>query len=735
MGGPPLSAYLLAMVAAALIGCDSWPEPEPERPVLETRPAEPLTGTARPAPTQLSLSGDDESEPVERVVQRGTGALLGAPERRPQATITTAPDGAITLNVVDGELREVVRMVLETALGANYVIDPTIGGRVTVQTTRPLPPEDLVPVLDSVLRMNGAALVQTGDLFKVVPIDQALTAGPMPELRPLPNAGMPGFGVQVVPLRFVSASQLGALLEPFTPPGGTIAVDAARNLLLLAGSGDQLASLRDLVSIFDVDRMRGMSFGLFPLENATASDVALELDQIFASGEAGSQADVVRFVPIERLSAVLMVSAQPAYIDEAETWIRRLDRTGDGEEPQIYVYPAQNARAANLAEVLSEIFGARTITVGEPSLLAPGRDPVALRSAADFELGSTAGQEEQPLQEEAEERERRAAPARPAPPRAGLAPLLPAAPAFGPEEEGQPEIRIIADDSTNSLVIRALPRDYRKIREAIDRLDILPLQVLIEATIAEVTLTNQLRYGVEWFFRSGDFAATFSQRPDASDVVGSFPGFSALFSNADVRVVLSALETVADVNVISTPQLLVLDNQTARLQVGDQVPITVQSATPITGDVDTIVNSIELRDTGVILTVTPRVNAGGLVILEIQQEVSNVVRAETVTQAELTTPTISQRLVSSTVAVQHGQTVALGGLIKDDRTRDRSGVPILSRIPIIGALFSTRNRSNVRTELLVLLTPRVIDSPERAQAVTEELRRRLSGITAPGRVP
>jgi general secretion pathway protein D len=727
IGGHPLSAYLLVMVAAALLGCDSWPEPAYEHPVFETRPAGPLTGAARPVPTELGVS-EDEGEAVERVVQRGTGTLLGAPERRQPAAITTDAEGGITLNVVDGELREVVRMVLEAALGANYVIDPAVGGRITVQTTRPLPAEDLVPVLDSVLRMNGAALVQTGDLFKVVPIDQALTAGPMPELRPLPNAGVPGFGVQVVPLQFVSATELGALLQPFTPPGGTIAVDAPRNLLLLAGSGDQLASLRDLVAIFDVDRMSGMSFGLFPLEHATAADMALELDQIFASGEAGPQADVVRFVPIERLNAVLMVSAQPAYLDEAETWIQRLDRTGESDEPQIYVYPVQNARASNLAEVLSEIFGARTVTVGEPSLLAPGREAVELQS--EFELGTTA--DEPPPAEEAEARER-VAPARSAPPRAGLAPLLPSSPAFGPEEEEEPEIRIIADDSTNSLVIRALPRDYRKIREAIDRLDILPLQVLIEATIAEVTLSDELRYGVEWFFRTGDFEATFTQNTQGN-VTSTFPGFSALFANADVSVVLSALEEVTDVDVISSPQLLVLDNQTARLQVGDQVPIVVQQATPISGDLDTIVNSIELRDTGVILTVTPRVNAGGLVTLEIQQEVSNVVQAETLTQSELATPTISQRLVSSTVAVQSGETVALGGLITDDRNRTRSGVPILSSIPVLGVLFSTRSRVNTRTELLVLLTPSVIDSPARARAVTEELRRRLSSITAPGAV-
>jgi general secretion pathway protein D len=729
MSAPTQCACLLVVVATALSGCDTWPERDYERPFDETRPAGPLTSTPRPAPTALSPLAVDEGRPVERVVQRGTGTFASRPERRVETSMTTDADGEIMLNVVDGELREVVRMVLETALGANYVIDPAVGGRITIQTTRPLPPEDLVPVLDGVLRMNGAALVQTGNLFKVVPIDQALTSGAMPELRPLPTAGMPGFGVQVVPLRFVSATELGPVLEPFTPPGGSIGVDANRNLLLLAGSSDQLASLRDLVSIFDADWMRGMSFGLFPLDNAGAPELAAELDQVFGGTEAGPLAGVVRVVPIERLNSVLVVSSQPSYLEEAETWVQRLDRTSDAEEPQIYVYPVQNARASNLAEVLGGIFGAEAATVSGASLLAPGREAVEMQS--EFELGTTG---EQTTPEEAEALEgTELAPRVPSTASA----LSPPSTTFGldQEEEGQPETRIIADDSTNSLVISALPADYRKIRDAVERLDTLPLQVMIEATIAEVTLSDQLRYGVEWFFRSGDFEATFSQRPDASDVAGVFPGFSALFSNADVRVVLSALEQVSDVNVISTPQLLVLDNQTARLQVGDQVPITVQSATPITGDVDTIVNSIELRDTGVILTVTPRVNAGGLVILEIQQEVSNVVRAETVTQSELTTPTISQRLVSSTVAVQHGQTVALGGLITDNTDRSRSGVPILSSIPIIGALFSTRNRTNARTELLVLLTPRVIDSPERAQAVTEEIRRRLTGIMSPGRVP
>ena len=713
------------LLAAAILGCESLPEDDYDRPSIEAPPAAPVSGPVRAAPTKLSALSQEEGDPVQRVVQRGTGTFLRPADRGSQAPITTQTDGDITLNVVDGELREVVRMVLETALGANYVIDPSVGGSVTIQTTRPLPAKDLVAVLDAVLRMNGAALVQSGDLFQVVPIDQALTAGAIPEVGAVPGAGTPGFGVQVVPLRFVSAPELSRLLEPFMPPGGTIQVDATRNLLLLAGSANQLASLRDLISMFDVDWMRGMSFGLFPLKNAAATDLAHELEQIFGSTEEETLAGPTRFVPIERLNAVLVVSPQPAYLDEAETWIEHLDRTSDGEEPQVYVYPVQNARAANLAEVLSGTFGVRAATVGAPSLLAPGREAVELRSTRAFELGATAAAEE-PSSEEIEPAER-ARPTRPQSPRAGSTLLSATAAAFGQQ---QPEIRIIADDSTNSLVINALPRDYRKIREAIERLDSLPLQVLIEATIAEVTLSDDLRYGVEWFFRSGDFEATFDQPSPPPGVTPIFPGFSALFSNADARVVLNALEAVTDVNVISSPQLLVLDNQTARLQVGDQVPIVVQQATPISGDLDTIVNSIELRDTGVILTVTPRVNAGGLVILEIQQEVSNVVQSETQTQSEQSTPTINQRQVSSTVAVQSGETVALGGLITDNSDRSRSGLPILSSVPVLGVLFGTTSRISSRTELLVLLTPTVVDSPERARAVTDELRRRLSRLAA-----
>jgi general secretion pathway protein D len=646
---------------------------------------------------------------LEPVIQRGTGAFVAPPSPPVRASLTTDAAGEITLNVVDAELREVVRQVLQDALGVNYVIDPAVGGRITVQTMRPVPADDLVAVLDAVLRMNGAALVRTGDLYQVVPIDQALTSGPIPDVGPVPDAGNPGFGVRVVPLRFVPATELAPVLAPFAPPGGAIQVDPVRNLLLLAGLPEQLATLTDLVSIFDVDWLQGMSFGLFPLDNAPAADLVEELQQIFSNLEGGALAGLIRFVPIERLNAVLVVSSQPTYLTEAQTWIERLDRVGEGDEPRIFVYSLQNARATNLAEVLSEMFGARVTTVEGSGLLAPGQEPIELPSTGAFELGAAETGEEGAAEP---------------PVRATPEPGQPlAAEPIGPEDA---EIRIIADDTTNALVIRATPREYERIRAALDELDILPLQVLIEATVAEVTLTDELRYGVEWFFRSGDFELSFTPSATAMLPVG---GFQSIFDTGnDVRLVLRALDAITDVNVVSSPQLMVLDNQTARIQVGDQVPISVQSAVSVIDPDAPVVNSIEYRDTGVILLVTPRVNASGLVILEIQQEISNVVDAPTTTTAEETSPTINQRQINSTVAILSGETVALGGLIQDQRERAQSGIPLLSRIPIVGALFRSRSNAITRTELLVLITPSVVENPARARAVTDELRRRLRSL-------
>jgi general secretion pathway protein D len=715
----PLLRFGIVAAAVATASACQWPD---ERPPIERIAQRPVPFEPR-APVTLSAPGGDAAEEeMAPVVERGTGTFVGGPRRPPLATLTRDAAGEVTLNVVDADLREVVRMVLQDALGANYVIDPTVQGTITVQTSQPVPPEDLVPILDAVLRINGAALVRDGELYQVVPIEQAMISGATPTIYPMPEAGMPGFGIQVVPLRFISTAEAARLLEPFAPPGGTIQMDPSRNLLLLAGAPRELDTLNDLVATFDVDWLAGMSFGLFPLTEAAASEVVLELEALFAGPEAEPLGGVVRFLPIERLNAVLVISSQPDYLERAQTWIARLDRVGEGERPQVYVYPVQNGRAADLAGVLSETFGIEAATVGASDLLAPGLEPIGIGSSG-FALG------ESEIEGDAEPDEDLRRPPRSAGARLGAGPsgverLTPGA----LESAFEGIVRIIADESTNSLVVRAAPQAYREIESALRQLDIVPLQVLLEATIAEVSLRDELRYGVEWFFRYGD--VSFTSSTGLTDIAGSRPlspplGFAALFTNADVRAVFNALEEVTDVNVISSPQLLVLDNQTARLQVGDQVPIATQSAVSVIDPEAPVVNSIEQRDTGVILSVTPRVNASGLVIMEVEQETSDVVPTTT---SRIDSPTIRQRRVASTVAVQSGQTVVLGGLIQDGLDEASTGIPVLQHLPIIGPLFGVRNNTARRTELLVVITPRVIRNPDQARAVTEELRQRLRGL-------
>ena len=734
----------VAVAVVSLAACEAWPAPPPRAPAPSSTALTPRPG----GPTALPRAPPH----VAPVVERGTGVFVQQPPAGSRASVARTAAGGVTLNVVDADVREVVRMVLEDTLHVNYVIDPAVSGTITVQTSHPVASADLPAMLDAILRVNGAALVPLGDLYKVVPIDQALTSGLTAGIHPAPDANRPGFGVVVVPVRFVSAAALAPLLQPFAPPGGSLQVDPERNLLLLAGTRDELSTLTELVAMFDVDWLAGMSFGLYPLEFAKPTELVAELQQIFAL-DVGPASGVLRFLPIERLNAVLVMSSQPAYLDRAAAWVQRLDQAGEAGEPQVFVYAVQNGRATDLAQVLGEIFNVPSAAAGPQDLLAPGLQPASIGpSLLGSEPGTSGAVAEPGAPGPAATTLQPPRPTGMAPPAgqprpgtgqaanrpSGLAGLqsrlatsLSAARpgSRAPGQETGPDIRIIGDSTTNSLVIWARPRDYRKIRKALDQLDILPLQVLIEATVAEVTLNNELRYGVEWFLRSGSFSGILTRGIAQTAVSPLLPGFAAVFSSDNVKVVLEALESVTNVDVVSSPHLLVLDNQTARIQVGDQVPITVQQATSVANPDAPIVNSIELRDTGVILSVTPRVNASGLVVMELQQEVSNVARsAQQTTTSEQSTPTIAQRQISSTVAVQSGETIALGGLIQDNRTDSLSGVPFLSRLPIVGPLFGTRDRMKDRTELLVLLTPRVIRGVAEARAITDEMRRRLQSV-------
>jgi general secretion pathway protein D len=545
-------------------------------------------------------------------------------------------------------------------------------------------------------------------------------------------------------------------IEPLLPKGAVMEVDAARNLVILSGTGQDLSTAVELLRSFDVDWLKGMSFGIFPLQVSTPRDVAAGLNTLFGSSGSVPLAGVLRFAPLERMNAILAVSPQRSYLDEARKWIERLDKGADENTPRLFEYHVQNSRAADLAKVLSQLFSNGSVQTVEPQS-SPDKAFTAAVQAGASALSATGGS---------------AMPGLSSSPLGGTAGTTPASPAAGigtapstatppppspspgqgtdtgqgrPQSQGLasalggafgadrgnedfrlPQVRIVADEKNNTLVIFARPREYRMIEDALKRLDVVPLQVLIEATIAEVTLNDNLSYGTQWFFHQGGSNALLTQGTTTGAPSQVVPGFNYAFLTGPASVVLSALSAVTDVDVVSAPQLLVLDHHVATLQVGDEVPVpTAQIQSTITSGAP-LVNTIQYVNTGVILTVSPRVNYNGVITLDISQQVSNV--DTTVPTSALNAPTISQRLVDTSVTVTDGQTVALGGLITEQRTLSNSGIPVLTDIPVLGTLFGTKSNDKQRTELLVLLSPRVVHDAAEARSMTEELRSRLHTI-------
>jgi general secretion pathway protein D len=773
-------------IALLLWSCTGGDPP----PLLGTA-AEPPRATALLPPPPAPVSGPVGTPaglrpPGAGQTFPGSGPLVRSPVPRSNSA-TADGQGDVTINFANADVREVARAVLGEILHLNYVVDPRLQATVTVQTGQPLAREAVLPALDSVLRASGAALIETDGVWRVVPLEEAPKTGGSSLAA---GASRPGFGIQLLPLRYVSAGEMRRTLEPFIPAGGIVETDATRNLLLVSGSREDRDNFAELVRLFDVDWLKGMSFGLYPLKIGRARQVADELDSIFGDTAEGPLAGVLRIVPIERLNAILAISQQADYLREARTWIDRLDYGDDQTTPRFFQYYVQNSRATDLAGVLNDLIastGAGKSALpqagpgGSVSEILPGAGrgstanrpgggaaPMGGQMSGQLGGGLSPGLTPAPGSttgagapggpgQTSQDRTRRFGG------RAGggTATALRGLRGGGPPglretEDGleTPDIRVVADDKNNAVVVYARPRDYRMVEDLIRKLDIVPLQVLIEATIAEVTLNDELRFGLQFFLKSGNsrfintsgnttsgfggaggsnattnsFGATNVNGNlfgNAADALSVLPGFNYVLAAGSSRVVLSALSTVTDVNVVSSPQLLVLDHQTAFLQVGNQVPVATQSAVSILNAGAPIVNSIQYRDTGVILQVTPRVNTTGLVTMEIEQEVSDVTQT---TSSNLDSPTIAQRRIASTVIVQDGQTVALGGLIKDSRDDSRGGIPVLSDLPLLGPLFRASSKGRGRTELLVLLTPSVVRSPEQARRVTDELRERMQNV-------
>jgi general secretion pathway protein D len=725
-GRTPLAnrARLCAVIVLLLASQCTPSTPAVAPPPASTLPASAVAAaaTAEPQPIAPAAAGH-----VAPMIIRGNGALVKASGRVATAPAAIAPDGQVSLNFVNADIRDVARAVLGDALHLNYAVDPRLQTTVTVETAHPLAPQAVLPALEIILRASGVALVQVGDIYRLEPLEDAARAARVGVDLGGSDNNRPGYGIEVLPLHFIAAAEMAKIIEPFLPPGAVLQQDAARNILIVSGTRQDLDNFSDLVRSFDVNILAGMSVAIFPLQVSSPSAVASELTRIFREGSGGSLASMVRVVPIERLNAILVMSSQAAYLEQARSWIERLDYGSDETTPQLYQYFVQNSRATDLASVLAQIFGGNAVgTVKAPTVQAnSGIDLGTAFPGASATAVPSSGMAAKP--ETTQQSPLAAAPSSPStPPVPEVAGLVAATNAAPGDDGGLPKLRIVADEKNNALIIFAKPRDYRMIAATIKKLDIVPLQIVIDATIAEVTLNDELQYGLQYFLQNGANSETFSNAMSGG-VAAVFPGFNYVLATQKASVVLSALASVSHVNVISSPHLMVLDHQTAVLQVGDQVPVPVQQQQSTITPGAPVIDTINYVDTGVILRVTPRVNASGLIMLDISQEVSNVTAT---TSSSLNAPTIEQRRIQSSISIQDGETLALGGLITDTKSRTRNGIPLLADVPVLGPLFRFSDDTKARTELLVLLSPRVVRNAQQARQVTDELRRRMHGLTS-----
>lgn len=653
-----------------------------------------LDSSGKPLPTSRQSSriigGAPSADSFNGAIHQGSGTFVSY--GGPPVSVGQLPKGGegYSLNLVGATIEAAARSVLGDTLHLNYVVDPRLSGTVTLQTTSPVSKEALLDIFEAALSVNGAVVVKRNDSYQVVPASEALSSTPDVSVPSASPKG-PGIKVQVVELKYVSADEMKGILEPISRQGSILQVDTKRNLIMLAGSNSDLASMREAIGVFDVDWMEGMSVALHPLKASQPSAVAKELDTIFANDSGGGK--IIRFIPNERLNSVLVITSRPQYLERASSWIQKLDRLASTNEEQLFVYDIQNRPAKELAQVLQAVLSGQSSTNGGGKALdavAPNLQQTDIVSDVQAQPAS--------------------APADSAPSElAGYS-----------AEPAKTKTAVVADVENNALLISTTAREYEHVQQLLRQLDVAPTQVLLEAVIAEVTLNNELKFGLRWFFENGNFSFGFSDLANGGTGM-SFPGFGWSYATSDIRVTLNALSSITDVNVVSAPTLMALNNQKATLQVGDQVPIVTQQAASVNGD-SPVINSIELKDTGIILSVVPRVNSSGRIMLDIQQEVSDVVKT---TSSGIDSPTIQQRKISTRVVVNDNESLALGGLIQQRNSVSRSQVPLLGDIPVLGNAFKNKTDQIKKTELLIFIKPRIVRDVSQARDVTAEFRKQL----------
>lgn len=699
---------LIILIGAFIVSVAWAAEPAKTEIIMKRAPV--LVSDPASADDSNNNKSGNITEPARKAstatIRNGSGQLINQ-----RAAASPAPNlssaGDATFNFEGESVHAVVKVILGDLLQQNYVIAPGVQGTVTLATPRPVSPAQAVSLLEMVLGWNNARLIWSDGRYNVVSNDQAVAGNLSPRTGSPANAR--GYELRAIPLKFISAIEMKKLLEPYARDKAIVQVDSARNLIVLGGTRAELQNYMRTIEIFDVDWLAGMSVGIFPLQSGEAGKIVTELEKVFGENGKTPLAGMFRFMPLEGQNAVMVITSQPKYLRDVETWIERMDAGGEGV--RLYVHEVKNVKATDLADQLSSVFGnsSNSGSRNDSVSLQPGLEPVEVRTIND--------------------------------PPPSNAPK-PGAIANARNSElsiSGGDVSISAVEESNSLLVRASPGQWESIRRAIERLDTMPLQVHVEAQVIEVKLSGDLKYGVSWYFgnaiRPTD-ATTSSDEYDLSQStnrVNTFAssitpltGASWTFIGPSAKAVVDLLDGVSDLRVLSAPSLLVRNNVEANFDSGQQIPVASTILNPGgNNNTDNTYSQVQFRQTGVSLKVKPRVASNGMVFMEITQDISTPSLDGPQVGGNVS---VDNQKLKTEAAVQSGETVVLAGLIKTSNSKGSSGIPFLSRLPFVGALFGQQTRSEGRQEVLILITPTVIRNPAEARKLTDEYGERFRAL-------
>jgi general secretion pathway protein D len=705
----------------ASVGCagkkPQWKAEPGERP-SQKEILQPRSETATPSPKPGEAASGPLAEapktekPTTPPVQKPGPQVPTPPPQAPSPPPPASPvrpgepprGPGVVFNFDNADLYEVIRVMAEI-MKISYIVDPRVKGVVNIHTVGQIPFEDVFPIFQSILKLNGATAVKKGNVYEIGPFGDAKKSYVPPSTGLEPGKLFPEekYTTQIISLKYIPVAEVSKIIKPFLSDGADIIEHPPHNILIINDLASNIRKSLDIIALFDIDIFAEMKVRIYPILNADVTEVAKEMERIFSSFEVSTKSGRgvgITFTPITRINSLLAVSSIPNIFERVEGWLKELDKTpAEGTKLSVFVYYVQNAKAKDVAEVLKQIFVS-------------------------------------PKEKKPEFRERVVA-SEPTP--RGVRPSTPTPTAPPREEAGavpEGEINIVVDETNNALVIRAFQRDYRSIIEIVKKLDLYPKQVLIDVLLAEITLDNTTQFGIEW----SRFLT--SQPPNAQEVVvGARPPadpfsqaltaiglrYSIVELGGRVSAAIRAAATRGRLKVISSPHILASNNKEAKIQVGSSQPILTSTyTTTATAATNVVEGTIEYKDIGIILTVTPRISDGGLVAMEISIEDSTV---DTTTLGNLTfVPVFGKRTAKTVLSILEGQTIVIGGMIQDSKNVTKSGIPFLSRIPLLGALFGTHSYTLGKTELILLMTPHIISDQIQSDTVTREFREKVEGL-------